>query len=146
MVMAVKKGDKVSVEYEGKFETGEVFDSSSHGDHSHPLEFQVGSGQVIKGFDDAVTGMNLNQEKEIKIAPEEAYGVQDPNLMREVPRNVLPQDQKPQEDMTLVMKTKDGQQLQARIAKVTKDTVTLDMNHPLAGKTLIFKIKLVKIN
>lgn len=144
--MNVKKGHKVSVEYEGRLESGEVFDSSSHGDHSHPLEFEVGSGQVIKGFDDAVMDMKLNEEKEFKIKPEEAYGNQDSNLMKEIPRNVLPKDQNPEEGMSLVMKTKDGHQLQARIAKVTKDTVTLDMNHPLAGKTLIFKIKLVKIN
>lgn len=144
--MKIKKGDNISVEYEGRLENGDLFDSSSHGDHSHPLEFEVGSGQVIKGFDDAVVGMDLNEEKEIKIAPEEAYGMPNNTLMREIPINVLPKGQEPKEGMVLVMKTKEGHQLQARIAKITKDSVSLDMNHPLAGKTLIFKIKIVKIN
>lgn len=144
--MAVKKGDKISVEYEGRLENGDIFDSSSHGDHSHPLEFEVGSGQVIKGFDDSVEGMELEEEKEITIKPEEGYGQADENLIRDVPRNVLPKDQEPKVDMVLVMKTKEGHQLQAKITKVTKENVTLDMNHPLAGKTLIFKIKVVKIN
>ena len=90
--------------------------------------------------------MELEEEKEITIKPEEGYGQADENLIRDVPRNVLPKDQEPKVDMVLVMKTKEGHQLQAKITKVTKENVTLDMNHPLAGKTLIFKIKVVKIN
>lgn len=144
--MIAKKGDSVSVEYEGRFESGEVFDSSSHGDHSHPLEFEVGSGQVIKGFDDAVVGMKIGEEKEVKLAPAEAYGQIDKRLIQEVPLSALPKDQKPEVGMALIMKTQAGQQFQAKITKVTKDKVTLDMNHPMAGKTLIFKLKLVGIN
>ena len=144
--MAIKKGDKVSVDYEGKFESGEVFDSSTHGDHSHPLEFTAGNGQVIVGFDNAVIGMEVGQEKEVKIKPEDAYGDLRPEYQQKIPRNALPQDQEPKEGMTLVMGTPDGKQFPVRISKVDKESVTLDLNHPLAGKTLVFKIKIVKIN
>lgn len=147
--MVVKKGDKVKVDYEGKLESGEIFDSSSHGDHSHPLEFEVGSGQVIKGFDDAVTGMELNEEKEIKITPEEGYGHPNKDMLKEMPIKVLPplpDGSKPKEGMTLLLSTPSGQKFPAKIAKITKTNVTLDLNHPLAGKTLIFKIKIVEIN
>ncbi|MEI6731932.1 MAG: peptidylprolyl isomerase [archaeon] len=144
--MAVKKGDKISVDYEGRFESGEVFDSSTHGDHSHPLEFTVGNGQVIAGFDSAVEGMEVGQDKEFTIKPEEAYGEANPQLMKEIPRSALPKDQEPKPGMMLVMGTPEGKQFPVRISKVDTDTVTLDLNHPLAGKTLIFKIKVVKIN
>ena len=144
--MKVMKGDKVVVEYEGRIETGEVFDSSSHGDHSHPLEFEVGSGEVIKGFDQAILGMEIGDKKEVEIEPEEGYGCVNPSVIREFPRKVLPTDKEPEEGMTLKLKTSAGPSIPARITKVTKDSVTLDLNHPLAGKKLIFKIKLAKIN
>ena len=144
--MAAKTGDKIKVEYEGRFENGEVFDSSSHGDHSHPLEFEVGAGEVIAGFDEAVAGMNINEEKEITISPEKAYGLKNDKMVKEFPRNSLPHDHEPKEDMIIVLATPDGQEFPAKITKVTSDKVTLDLNHPMAGKTLIFKIKLVSIN
>lgn len=144
--MTVKKGDMVSVDYEGRFESGEVFDSSMHGDHSHPLEFKVGNGQVIAGFDSAVEGMEVGQEKEITIKPEDAYGMPNPEYMKQIPRSALPKDQEPKVGMMLVMGTQDGKQFPVRISKVDNDSVTIDLNHPLSGKTLIFKIKVVKIN
>lgn len=142
----IKQGDKIKVEYEGKLESGEIFDSSTHGDHSHPIEFEVGKNQVIKGFENAVLGMELNQEKEIKLAPEEAYGQPNPKLLYKVPKTTLPKDQEPKAGMMLIMTAPSGQQIPAKISEVTENEVTLDLNHPLVGKTLIFKIKVVQIN
>lgn len=78
--MAIKKGDKISVEYEGRLEDGQVFDSSQQGEHSHPLEFEVGAGKIIKGFDQAVIGMKKGEEKEITIESKDAYGEVNPQL------------------------------------------------------------------
>lgn len=83
----VKKGDTVTVEYEGRFESGEVFDSTSHGDHSHPLTFKSGNSEVVKGFDDAVFGMKKGEEKEVIIKPEEAYGQPNPELIQKNSKN-----------------------------------------------------------
>ena len=146
MAEIIKKGSKVSLDYEGKFEDGTVFDSSKHGDHSHPLEFEVGAGQVIPGFDNAVIGMKEGDEKEFSIESKDAYGDPNPQLSQEVPRNLLPKEQEPKEGMMLVLGSPDGRQIPARITKVTEDKVTIDLNHPLAGKKLIFKIKIIDIN
>ena len=143
--MAIKKGDKIAIDYEGKFETGEIFDSSKHGDHSHPLEFTVGAGEVIKGMDEAVMGMKVGDEKEIIIEPEDAYGLYDSNLKKEIPRNALPQYQEPKAGMTLLLGTPQGNQFPAKIIKVSNENVTLDLNHPLAGKVLHFKIEIVNL-
>ena len=142
----IKNGSKVKLDYEGRFESGEVFDTSKHGDHSHPLEFQVGSGQVIAGFDSAVLGMKVGEEKEFSIEPEEAYGEYDETLEREIPSNVLPKEQEPKEGMLLVMQAPDGRKVPVKIKKVTKENITIDLNHPLAGKKLIFKIKILEVN
>jgi len=141
--MAIKKGSKVKVDYEGTFDDGEVFDSSKHGDHSHPLEFTAGEGQVIKGFDDAVIGMEKDQEKKIKIKPAEAYGDVNPQLMQKIPRDKIAPDQKVEVGMMVGIGTPDGQQFPAKVAEVTDSEITLDLNHPLAGKNLNFKIKVI---
>ena len=139
----VAKGDKVKVEYTGTFDDGTVFDASSN--HGQPLEFEVGSGQVIKGFDDAVLGMKKGEEKKIVIPAAEAYGEVRSELHKKVPRQQLPQDQEPKVGMILALGMPNGQQFPARIIAVTKDEVTIDLNHPLAGKTLHFKIKVAEI-
>ncbi|MDO8508338.1 MAG: peptidylprolyl isomerase [Nanoarchaeota archaeon] len=141
--MTIKKGDKAAIDYEGKFETGEVFDSSTHGDHSHPLEFVVGAGEVIKGVDNAVLGMKLGDEKEIVIKPEEGYGMYDSNLKKQIPRDVLPQGEEPKVGAVLLLGTPDGHQFPVKIIEVNAQAVTIDLNHPLAGKILHFKIKIV---
>ncbi|MBU2589824.1 MAG: peptidylprolyl isomerase [Nanoarchaeota archaeon] len=138
--MPVKKGDKVKVDYTGKLKDGTVFDSS---EGKEPLEFEVGSGMIIKGFDDAVMGMEKGEEKEITLKPEEAYGNVNPQLMKKVPRDQLPKEPEPKVGMMLALGTPDGQQIPARIAEVSDTEVTIDINHPLAGKTLIFKVKVV---
>jgi len=143
--MPVKKGDKVKVDYTGTLEDGTVFDSSTHGDHSHPLEFEAGSGQLIKGFDDAVMGMEVGDEKEIKLNPEDAYGMPNDQMVQKVPKDKLPPGQEVKVDMILALGTPDGKQIPARVTEVGETELTLDLNHPLAGKVLNFKIKIVEI-
>ena len=141
--MAIKKGDRVKIEYKGTFDNGEVFDSS---EGKEPIEFVAGEGKVIPGFDNAVMGMEKNQEKEVKIASKDAYGEHNPDLIKKVPREVLPKEQTPKPGMILGMKAPNGQQMMARITEVTDKEITIDLNHPLAGKNLNFKIKVVDIS
>lgn len=141
-----KEGSKIKLDYEGKFETGEIFDTSKHKDHSHPLEFTIGSKQVIPGFEKAVMGMKKGEKKEFRIKPEEAYGNHNPEMIREVPKSALPKGPEPTAGMTLVMNTPDGHQFPVKISKTTKESIFLDMNHPLAGKTLIFNIEVLDVN
>lgn len=143
--MKVKVGDSVKVDYEGRFESGEVFDSSKHGDHSHPLVFKVGNKEVIDGFDKAVVGMEVGEEKEFKLSPGEGYGQRNEQLLQKIPRDRLPLGQEPQAGMVLMLKSPEGHQIPAKITAVDDKNITIDLNHPLAGKTLIFKIKLVEI-
>lgn len=140
---SVKKGDKVKVEYVGSFKDGTVFDSSDK--HDAPLEFVAGSGQLIPGFDDAVIGMKEGEEKEIEVPPEKAYGNHNPELVKELPRNCFPEDKEIKPGMAFNMKMQNGQQVPFRISNVSNDKITIDLNPPLAGKTLKFKIKLLSI-
>lgn len=137
--MEVKEKDKVFVEYEGKLESGEVFDSSALHE-GKPLEFITGVGRMIPGFDKAVIGMKKGDEKEISLKPEEAYGTPNPAYVQKVPRDKFPEEIK--EGMQIGIQTPQGQ-IPAVIKKIEDSLVELDLNHPLAGKTLIFKIKLV---
>ncbi|MBS1266823.1 MAG: FKBP-type peptidyl-prolyl cis-trans isomerase [Candidatus Woesearchaeota archaeon] len=141
--MAVKKGDKVKVEYTGTLEDGTVFDSSEK--HNQPLEFEVGSGQIIQGLDKAIIGMKKDEEKEVKIKPEQAYGQPNPELVRVVPKEQLPLEKEPKKGMVLIMALPNGQQMPVTITKVSDKEVTLDLNHPLAGKTLNFKVKIIEV-
>jgi len=143
--MAIKQGDKVSVEYEGKFDSGEVFDSSTHGDHSHPIEFTVGEHYVIKGFENAVIGMNEGEEKNIVIEAADGYGERNDELVKEFDRKEIPLQHEPQVGMVLGFNLPQGGQFPATITNVTEDKITFDLNHPLAGKKLNFKIKVVKV-
>ena len=140
---AVKKGDKVTLEYKGSLDDGTVFDSSDR--HKTPLKFEVGAGKVIPGFDQAVMGMKPGEEKNFTLQPSEAYGDRNPQLTQVVPRNQLPKDQEPKVGMMLAVGTPDGKQIPATITEVSAGNVTLDMNHPLAGKALTFDIKLVEV-
>ena len=141
--MTIKKGDKVKIEYTGKFEDGTVFDSSEK--HGQPLEFEVGAGQMIPGFDNAVVGMKKGEEKEITIKPADAYGEHNPQLMKKVPREAIAGLKDPKPGMMLGLTTPDGKQFAVKIAEITDKEVTIDLNHPLAGKTLKFKIKVVDV-
>ena len=142
--MPVKEGDKIKVDYTGSFEDGTVFDASEK--HGQPLEFEVGKHQVVPGFEKAVVGMVKDEEKEITLKPEEAYGEPNAELVKKIPRDNLPKEQEPEVGMMLMMQLPTGQQIPARIAEVGDKEVTIDLNHPLAGKTLKFKIKIVEIS
>ncbi len=139
----VKKGDKVKVHYTGKLTDGTVFDSSLERD---PIEFEVGAGQMIAGFDKAVDGMQVGDKKVTDIASAEAYGDKRDDMMVPVPMDKLPADIKPELGMQLSMQQPDGQALPVVIAEVNEDHIVLDANHPLAGKDLSFEIELVEIN
>jgi len=143
--MAIEKGNKVKMEYTGTLDGGMVFDSTTHGDHSHPFEFTAGIGQVIPGFDNAVLGMELNQEKEFRIDAKDAYGEKNPDAVQKIPRDKLPLDADIQTGMMLGVQTPDGRQMPVKIADINDKEITIDMNHPLAGEALNFKIKIVGI-
>jgi FKBP-type peptidyl-prolyl cis-trans isomerase 2 len=140
--MKVEKGNKLKVEYTGTLEDGTVFDSSEK--HGQPLEFEVGTGQLIKGFDEGVIGMEKGEEKEITIPADQAYGQPRDELVQKVPKDKLPEDIK--EGALLISKLPNGQQIPAKIIKIEDKEVTVDLNHPLAGKTLKFKVKVLEIN
>lgn len=141
--MAAKTGDIVKVDYVGKLEDGSVFDSSE--DHGRPLEFELGKGHVIKGFDDAVLGMSEGDEKEFSISPSDAYGEHDPTLVQKVPREIFPQDAELVSGLLFEAGLPTGEKVPAMITAVDGNMVSVDLNHPLAGKTLNFKIKLKEI-
>lgn len=142
--MVIKKGDKVKVEYTGTFDDGTVFDSSTHDDHSHPIEFKVGAGQVVPGFDKAVIGMKKGEKKKFRLESSEAYGEPKKKLIKKVPRDKMPPNIK--EGMMIGIGLPDGRKIPARVKKITEQEVTIDLNHPLAGKDLNFEIKVVSIN
>ena len=144
--MVVEKGSKVKVEYEGKFEDGKVFDSSNKTGSQVPLEFVAGEGMVIKGFDDAVMGMKEGDEKSFEVEPSEGYGEKRDELKQEIPKSALPQGQEVQKGMMLIMNSPQGQQFPVVIDDVKDDTIVLDLNHPLAGKKLLFNIKVVGVD
>jgi peptidylprolyl isomerase len=138
----VKSGDKIKVHYHGKLTSGETFDSSEGRD---PLEFEVGSGMVIKGFDDGVTGMAVGEKKTINIPFDEAYGPRNPDMVIDMPKDRFPSDMEITVGMPLVMNDGQGQQFQVTIVEIEEESVKLDANHPLAGQDLIFDLELVEI-
>src|SRR4051812_23191326 len=138
----VKSGDTVKVHYSGRLSDGTTFDSSEGRD---PLEFKVGSGQVIKGFDDGVTGMSVGDKRTVQIPETDAYGPKDESMVVEFPRSNFPPDLKPEVGMQLNMTNGSGQVIPVVIMEVADDTVILDANHPLAGQDLTFDIELVSI-
>ncbi len=138
----VKTGDKVKVHYHGKLTNGETFDSS---EGRAPLEFEVGSGMVIKGFDDGVTGMSVGEKKTVNIPFGEAYGPRNPEMLVEFPKDKFPQDMELEIGMPLMMNNGSGQQFQVVVTEIKEEMVMLDANHPLAGQDLVFDIELVEI-
>jgi peptidylprolyl isomerase len=136
-----KEGDSVKVHYTGKLEDGTVFDSSRE---REPLEFTLGSEQVIPGFENGIIGMDVGDTKEIIISPEEAYGLRHPGWPRAVKKELLPEGLTPTVGNFLQVQQPDGSVIQVVIANVGDDEVTLD-NHPLAGQSLFFDVELVAI-
>lgn len=138
----VKEKDTVVVHYTGKLSTGEVFDSSKD---RTPMEFTVGEGQLIPGFEKAVVGMAVEESKTFDIPSDEAYGAVREDLYYEVPKSNFPEDITPEAGMQLNMGTGDGRQVPVTVTNVGEESVNLDANHPLAGKDLTFEIQVVEI-
>ena len=138
----VQNGDKVKVHYHGKLRNGETFDSSQG---REPLEFTVRGGQVIKGFDDGVKGMQVGDKRTVEIEVQDAYGEKNEDMIIEFPKAQFPPDMNPEAGMQLMMNNGQGQQFPVVIKEVGEETVLLDANHPLAGEDLIFDIELVEI-
>jgi peptidylprolyl isomerase len=136
-----QKGDTVQVHYTGRLADGQAFDSSEDGE---PLEFEVGAGTVIKGFDEGVEGMNVGDKKQIEIETNEAYGERIEGLVQTITRDGFNLDTEPQVGMNLVMQLPDGNQIPVAVTEVTENSITLDANHPLAGEKLIFDVERVK--
>ena len=135
-----KEKDKVKVHYTGKLDDGTVFDSSID---REPLEFQVGENQVIPGFDRGVIGMKIGESKTLTIPPEDAYGPVRDDMIVEVKKDKIPEDIDTAVGAKLQIQQPNGQPVPVTVTGATDDTVTLDANHPLAGKTLIFDVELV---
>ncbi|MGH2642407.1 MAG: FKBP-type peptidyl-prolyl cis-trans isomerase [Chitinophagaceae bacterium] len=141
-MQSVKKGDTVRVHYHGKLTNGETFDSS---EGRQPLEFKVGAGMVIKGFDDGVLEMKPGDKKTVEIPVEQAYGERNEELIIDFPKGKFPTGMELQEGMQLQMTNEHGHPVPVVIHTIKQETVLLDANHPLAGEDLIFDIELVEI-
>jgi len=138
----VENGNTVKVHYTGTLKDGSVFDTSIE---REPLEFKLGEGQLIPGFEKAVIGMEEGDKTKVDIPVKEAYGEAREDLVINVPKDQLPEDVQPEVGMQLQVNQPDGQPVPVRIAEISDDALTLDANHPLAGKDLSFEIELVEI-
>ena len=140
---AIKQGDTVRIHYTGTLLDGKVFDSS---DGRDPLEFVVGSGQIIPGLDVALPGMSLGEKKRVEIACVDAYGPINPAMRQEIPREGIPEDIPLEPGTQLQMQTPEGQPVPVTVVEANEATVLLDANHPLAGQDLVFDFEIVSIN
>ncbi|MCM5662961.1 FKBP-type peptidyl-prolyl cis-trans isomerase [Galbibacter mesophilus] len=138
----VKENDTVKVHYTGKLEDGQVFDSSLE---REPLEFTLGQGQLIPGFENGILNMSVNEKKTINIPSSEAYGDVREELFQEIPKSELPENIEPQKGMGLVSRTPEGREIQLVVADVKNESIVVDANHPLAGKDLTFDIEVLEI-
>jgi len=143
-MLKAEKGNQVKVHYRGSLTAdGTEFDNSY--DRGTPIEFQVGSGQMIGGFDTAVVGMTIGDKKTVKISPEDGYGEINPNASTEIAREAFPETVELVEGLPVPLATPDGHQLLGKITQLNENTVTVDLNHPLAGQELQFDIEVVGI-
>jgi FKBP-type peptidyl-prolyl cis-trans isomerase 2 len=141
-MIQVKENNTVKVNYTGKLADGQVFDSS---EGKEPIEFTLGQGQLIPGFEKGLIDMKLNEKKTITIAKEEAYGEVNNDLIQEVKKTELPQDMAPEVGMGLVSKSPDGQEMNLMVVEVREESIVIDGNHPLAGKELVFDLEVIEI-
>lgn len=137
-----KQGDTVHVHYTGRLEDGTVFDSSRE---RSPLEFTLGEGQVIPGFERAVVGLSEGEQKETHIGPDEAFGPRSDDLVVKVQRDKLPEGMTPEPGQRFEMTTGDGYKIPVRVTETLEDAVVVDANHPLAGRELTFDVELLRI-
>lgn len=138
--MPVKKGDKVKLHLSGKLKNGKVFAAT---EGKKPLEFRVGVGEILPGIDEEVIGMEKGEEKEITVSPEKGFGQRKEELIMEVAKDIF-KGKKLQVGQRVSVETQKGRMMPAQVTKIGEDRVTLDLNNPLAGKELIFKIKVVE--
>ncbi|MBW3015342.1 peptidylprolyl isomerase [Candidatus Woesearchaeota archaeon] len=136
----VKKGSKVKLHYTGKLDDGTVFDKSKE-----PLEVTMGEGKLIKGFEEALEGMKVGEEKKIRLTPDQAYGPRNEKLVQKVPRTAVPEKMEVKKGMILTLKDPQGRMILAKVVDEDKETISIDLNHPLAGKDLNFEIKIESI-
>jgi peptidylprolyl isomerase len=141
-MVQVKKGNRVKIFYTGKLKDGSVFESNVG---QAALEFTVGAGKVIKGFETAVIGMGMGQSKTVTIKPADAYGPKDPELVWRVERTELPSGTAPDVGQEVAFTLADGTEIDGRVVKVDDDSVTVDGNHLFAGRNLTFEIKIAGI-
>ena len=139
----IEEGKFVQIEYTGTFDNGDVFDSNIGQD---PLEFQIGSGTIIGGLDHAVQGMAVNDEKDITVSPADGYGDYNNDFVITVPLQEMKANFNPEPGMVISVQMENGHLIPARITAVNGEDVILDLNHPLAGKTLHFKVKILAVN
>jgi peptidylprolyl isomerase len=142
IIMQAKEGDVVRVHYTGRLTDGTLFDSS---EGREPLEFTIGAGQMIKGFDSGVLGMAVGEKKTLEIAPQDAYGERDEEAVIEFPSSNIPDDMKLESGMQLTLRNQFGQPIPVVVLEVKEDIVVMDANHTLAGKDLVFDVELVEI-
>jgi peptidylprolyl isomerase len=137
-----KKGDTVQVHYTGKLENGTVFDTSRE---RHPLQFTLGNGQVIAGFENAITGMDIGESKTAVIPVEQGYGPRRDDMIVTIKRDTLPPDLTAKVGQRLEITQTDDQVMLVTVTGVSESSITIDANHPLAGKVLTFDLELVGI-
>ena len=138
----VKNGHYVQVHYEGTLQNGQMFDTSRNGE---PLEVKVGEGQVIKGFEDALIGMTTNEKKTVTLTPDQAYGERDETLEHVFDRAQVPADMDPKPGDMVALQTSQGQRVPVQVKTVDDKKVVVDLNHPLAGETLVFDLEIMGI-
>ncbi|MFA5700725.1 MAG: peptidylprolyl isomerase [Desulfuromonas sp.] len=139
----VKQGTLVKVHYTGTFDDGTEFDSSAG---KEALQFTCGENQVIPGFEEAVKGMSVGEKKNFRIEPQQAYGEYDPEQQVEVERSMLPADLELEKGVQLQVEMESGAPILVQVTEVSADKVTLDANHPLAGKALNFSLEVVEVD
>jgi peptidylprolyl isomerase len=142
MMAQAKAGDRVKIHYTGTLQDGTVFDSSLQGE---PLQFTLGSGQVIPGFDEGVLGMALGETRTLHIPADQAYGPRHPEMAVQVDRKHLPPDLQPEIGQQLQVNREDGEVMVVLVTDISEQEVTLDANHPLAGHDLTFEVELLEV-
>jgi len=140
--MAIDNGDTVRIEYTGKLTDGTVFDQT---EDNEPFQFKVGSGDVIPGFEEAIIGMEEEQEKTVTIKASDAYGDRDESRVQQYSRDTLPDDFEPQKGQVLALQDQEGRQIPVSVVDFNDENITVDLNHPLAGEDLVFEIKVLEV-
>jgi len=142
MAKVAKRRDSIKVHYTGRFENGQVFDSSVGRD---PIEFEIGAGMIIRGFENAVISMKPGEKKTVTVLPEDGYGNYDENLLLEMPKDKIPGNINLEVGLELQLVNKQGNALPVVVKEILEKTIKLDANHPLAGKVLVFDLELLEI-